>query len=310
MTVAGCIGFVGLGQMGCRMVRNLLLKAAAPRILLLDLKQQVAEEIAAEFPETAARAGSLPEMTREADVVISMLPACAEVQAAYLSEEGILKHAKEGSLLVDCSTVAPSTAELVQQGAAQRGLDFASAPVSGGVLGAEQASLTFMLGGEERVLERAEPVLRHMGKKVVHCGGAGSGAASKLCNNLALAIQMIGTSEALGLGSQLGVKPEVLASIMNASTARCWSSDTYNPCPHVMENVPSSRGYAGGFGVRLMHKDLTLALEEGHRVGSMRLPLGQRAAEVYAELAKSDEGGKDFSVVFKHLFPEIVKARS
>jgi len=271
----------------------------------------VATSLAGEFPGSAVAAGSVAEVAEGADAVVTMLPACAQVKETYLGPGGLLKTAAPGTLMVDCSTVAPSTSQEVAEAAASRGVVFADAPVSGGVGAAEAATLTFMVGSDDAAaFDRASALLQMMGKNVVRCGGAGSGSAAKLCNNLALAIQMIGTSEALGLAARLGVKPEVMAGIMSTATARCWSIDTYPPCPGLNEAVPSSKGYAGGFGVNLMSKDLQLALSESQRVGVNSLPLGEGAAALYRALSATDMGTDDFSVVFKHLYPEIVEERT
>eukprot|EP01035_Chromulina_nebulosa_P020401 gene20401-26472_t len=159
------------------------------------------------------------------------------------------------------------------------------APVSGGITGAEAGTLTFMVGGLDDTLTKAKPILSAMGKNIVHCGGPGTGGIAKLCNNLALAISMIGTSEAMSLGIQLGMDPSKLASVMNTSTARCWSSDSYNPVPNILPNVPSSRNYSGGFASGLMEKDLSLAMNAASSVKA-RTPLGASAHQLYGLLCQ------------------------
>lgn len=175
------------------------------------------------------------------------------------------------------------------------------APVSGGVVGAEAASLTFMVGGRQEGLPAGEPLLRAMGSRVVYCGGAGNGAAAKVCNNLALAISMAGVAEALALGQQLGIDARTLSNIFNSSSARCWSSDTYNPVPGVMANVPASRDYKGGFSSQLLAKDLGLALAAAEESG-VAVPLGGKILEMYNILCKAGHSSLDFSSIFQYYY--------
>ncbi|CAK0853659.1 unnamed protein product [Prorocentrum cordatum] len=184
-----------------------------------------------------------------------MLPSNPHVLAVYLGERGLLAGAAPGALLVDCSTCEPSVSKEVAAAAAEKGLTYMDAPVSGGTPGAEAATLTFMVGGPEEQFREAELLLSHMGRKVVHCGGVGMGQAAKLCNNLVLGISMAAVCEGHALADRLGLDQKKLADILNTSSGRCWSSDTYNPCPGVMEGVPSSRGYTGGFACDLMIKE-------------------------------------------------------
>ncbi len=170
------------------------------------------------------------------------------------------------------------------------------APVSGGVGGAEAGTLTFMVGGEVQDFEIARPILQAMGKNIVHCGGVGNGQVAKICNNMMLAIEMIATAEGMTLAAKLGMDPKVFAAIVNTSSGRCWSSDTYNPYPGVLENVPSSRGYTGGFGADLMLKDLTLATDAA-KVAKQPVMLGALAQQIYQKHSNDGNGPKDFSSV-------------
>jgi 3-hydroxyisobutyrate dehydrogenase len=240
------------------------------------------------------------EVAAKAKYIVTMLPSSPHVQSVYAGADGIFESIQSGSLLIDSSTIDPLVAREVATKAKQHKSDFVDAPVSGGVGGAEQGTLTFMVGGEKDVFERSKLVLEAMGKNIVHCGGSGNGQVVKLCNNLALAIEMIGISEAMNLGVSLGMDAKVLAGIFNTSTARCWSSDTYNPVPGVMPNVPSSRGYTGGFGVDLMAKDLGLAVGAATQIKAP-LPLGGQALQIYNLLSANGGGGKDFSSVFEFL---------
>ena len=190
----------------------------------------------------------------------------------------------------------------------EKGSVLLDAPVSGGVLGAENATLTFMLGGAPADVERAKPLLSAMGKNIVHCGATGTGQIAKICNNLVLAISMIGVSEAMNLGVTLGIDPKVLAGIFNTSSARCWSSEVYNPVPGVLPNVPASRGYTGGFGSALMAKDVGLAVAAAH-AKQVPLPLGGAALQVYNLLGAQGHGQRDFSVVYEFLATKRAQAK-
>ena len=249
----------------------------------------------------------VPSLTQECDIIVTMVPATKHVQGLMRGDNGIFANAKKGSLLIDCSTIDPlASQELAQEAEKDFGLRMIDAPVSGGVTGAAAGTLTFMAGGSDEDVQRATPVLERMGKSIIHCGTAGKGGVTKLCNNLSLAISMIGTAEAMALGKRLGMDSNKLAEVMNTSTARCWSSDTYNPVPGVIEGVPASRDYAGGFGVSLMAKDLTLALDAGQQV-SARLPLGSHAHQLYGLLMEHDLGGKDFGVIYQYLSKTLPK---
>jgi len=229
-----------------------------------------------------------------------MLPSSPHVQEVYLSDKGLLAAIKANSILIDASTIDPEIAREVAKKVSAANSLMVDAPVSGGVVGAEKGTLTFMVGGDKKAFDRAKTILGNMGKTIVHCGGSGNGQVVKVCNNLALAIEMIGISEAMNLGISLGMDAKVLASIFNTSTSRCWSSDTYNPVPGVMEGVPSSRGYSGGFGVDLMAKDLGLAINAAIK-NKTSLPLGGQALQFYNLVSSQGNGHRDFSVVYEFL---------
>lgn len=231
------------------------------------------------------------------DVIISMLPASRHVEALYLGDSGLLATANPQTLLIDCSTISPKVAQSVAAAAKARGFAMIDAPVSGGTAGAQAATLTFMVGGAAKDLERARPLLEKMGKNIFHAGASGSGQTVKVCNNMLLGIQMLGTSEALRLGIANGMDPKVLSDIMSKSSGRNWVLELYNPCPGVMENVPSSKGYAGGFGVDLMLKDLGLAIENAGDLEAS-VPLGELSRQLYEVHSKAGNGQLDFSSVF------------
>jgi 3-hydroxyisobutyrate dehydrogenase len=225
-----------------------------------------------------------------------MLPSSPHVRSVYLGADGVLAGVAKGTTLIDSSTIDPHTAREVITAAAEHGNPMADAPVSGGTGGAEAGTLTFMVGGATDVFERIAPLLRHMGKNIVHCGAAGTGQVAKICNNMLLGISMIGVSEAMNLGASLGIDPKVLAGIINTSSGRCWSSDTYNPYPGVMENVPASRGYTGGFGADLMLKDLGLATDAA-KLSKQPVMMGALAQQLYQSLSAQGAGAQDFSAV-------------
>ena len=286
------IGFIGLGHMGNPMCRNLLKHGHT--IKAYDVVPDLLKKLAAEKGVEAASSG--PDAARGVDIVITMLPSSPHVRAVYMGDNGVLAAARSGTPLIDCSTIDPLTSREVAMDARAKGCPMIDAPVSGGVGGAEAGTLTFMVGGEAKDFEAAKPVLQCMGKNIVHCGGSGNGQVAKICNNMMLAIEMIATSEGMTLAAKLGMDPKVFASIVNTSSGRCWSSDTYNPFPGVLENVPASRGYSGGFGADLMLKDLTLVTDAAK---SARHPvmLGALAQQIYQKHSVDGNGAKDFSSV-------------
>jgi 3-hydroxyisobutyrate dehydrogenase len=225
-----------------------------------------------------------------------MLPNGAIVEAVYIDEEKLLDKVQAGTLLIDCSTVAPDNSRRVGLEAAHRGLDFVDAPVSGGTAGAAAGTLAFMCGGSTTAFARAKPILEAMGANIFHAGDCGAGSVTKICNNMLLAIHMAGTAEALQLGINNGLDPKVLSDIMLKSSGRNWSLEVYNPVPGVMDGVPASRDYEGGFMTSLMLKDLGLAAEAAKASGSAT-PMGSLAQSLYAMLKRRDErsGQSDFS---------------
>lgn len=285
------IAFFGLGHMGGPMAANLL--KAGHELSVFDLQPALVDTLAAQ----GAMAVQAPiDAVADADVVISMLPSGKAVASLYLGDKGVLEHIPQGALIIDCSTIDAATAKQVAQAAEASGRRMIDAPVSGGVAGAAAGTLTFICGGTVEDVQRAEPVLLQMGKKVFRAGDHGAGQTAKLCNNMLLAIHMIGTCEALQLGADHGLDPKVLSEIMLASSGRNWSLELYNPWPGVMENVPASRDYAGGFAVNLMNKDLGLAIEAAMDSGT-NTPLGALAKSLYALHASEGNGQLDFSSI-------------
>jgi 3-hydroxyisobutyrate dehydrogenase len=285
------IGFVGLGHMGAPMARNLL--KAGHSLVVYDVVQRNVDALQA---AGASGATSAARAADDAELVITMLPSAPHGKTVYLGNDGVLAGVRPSVTLIDSSTIDPHTAREVAAQAAQHGNPMADAPVSGGTGGAEAGTLTFMVGGDAGVFEKVAPVLRHMGRNIVHCGESGTGQVAKICNNLLLGISMIGVSEAMNLGVALGIDAKVLAGIINTSSGRCWSSDTYNPFPGVMENVPAARGYTGGFGADLMLKDLGLAVDAA-KLSKQPAVLGALAQQLYQMFSAQGSGGQDFSAI-------------
>ena len=287
------IGFVGLGNMGAPMARNLL--KAGHDLVVHDVVRANVDAVAAAGARPAA---TLRDLVADAELVLTMLPSSPHVRTVYLGEDGVLAAVRPGVVLVDSSTIDPHTAREVASRAAAQGNPMADAPVSGGTNGAAAGTLTFMVGAAEALYERIRPVLATMGKTIVRCGDSGTGQVAKICNNLVLAISMIGVAEAMSLGDALGIDPKVLASIVNTSSGRCWSSDTYNPFPGVMDNVPAARGYRGGFGADLMLKDLGLATDAAKQ-SRQPVVLGAAAEQLYRLFSAQGHGGLDFSAIIQ-----------
>lgn len=243
------------------------------------------------------------DVADKADRIITMLPSSPNVIEVYTGPNGILRRVKKGTLLIDSSTIDPSVSKEMAVAAEKMGAVFMDAPVSGGVGAASLAKLTFLVGGAEEEYKAAQELLTCMGANVVYCGQVGAGQAAKLCNNLLLAIGMIGTAETMNLGIRLGLDPKLLVQILNMSSGRCWSSDSYNPVPGVMEGVPSANNYQGGYGTTLMAKDLGLAQTTATNTRTP-IPLGSLAHQIFRVMCARGYANKDFSSVFQFLREE------
>src|SRR5229473_591408 len=283
------VGFIGLGNMGLPMAQNLLKAHFA--VAGFDLNAQATEKLAA---SGGNRANSLADACKDVEIVITMLPAGEQVREVYLGDDGVLAAAPAGALLIDCSTIDVKTARDVAQAAEGRGLAMLDAPVSGGVAGAQAATLTFMVGGPAAAFERARPVLEAMGKTIVHAGGAGNGQAAKICNNMVLGASMIVVSEAFLLAEKLGLDAQKLFDISSKSSGQCWSMTSYCPVPGPVPTSPANRDYKAGFTAAMMLKDLKLAQDAAKAAGA-ETPLGADAARIYGEYVEAGEGPRDFS---------------
>ena len=289
------IGFIGLGNMGLPMAQNLV--KAGHAVAGFDLSEYPVDRLAADGG-TPAR--SIADTCRDAEIVITMLPAGPEVREAYLGSDGVLAAVQRGTLLVDSSTIDVKTAREVAQAAEEQGLAMIDAPVSGGVSGALAASLTFMVGGSPEAFERARPVLEKMGKTIVHAGGAGNGQAAKICNNMILGASMIVVCEAFLLAEKLGLDAQRLFDISSKSSGQCWSMTSYCPVPGPVPTSPANRDYKAGFTAAMMLKDLQLA-QTAAREARAATPLGAGAAAVYEQYVGSGDGGADFSGIIRFL---------
>jgi len=283
------IGFVGLGHMGAPMARRLV--AAGHEVAAFDIVPGRAALV------PGARAAASPaDAAADAAFVLTMLPAGEQVREVWLAG-GLAAATHADAVLVDASTIDVATAREVAAGSGRPMLD---APVSGGVMGAEAGTLTFMVGGPEHAFAQAEPVLRAMGRNVIRCGESGSGQAAKLCNNMLLAISMIGTCEAFLLAERLGLSAEALFEVASRSSGQCWSLTSYCPVPGPVPASPANRGYAPGFAASLMAKDLTLAQQAAREAGAVT-PLGAQALALYRDFLARGGAARDFSGVIEML---------
>lgn len=289
------IGFIGLGNMGGPMAANLA--KAGHSVTAFDMSSK-----ALDTAEAAGikRAGSAAETARSAEAVVTMLPAGQHVRQVYLGDTGLVAQARPGTLFIDSSTIDVATARDVYAAAKAHKVDFLDAPVSGGVGGAAAGTLTFMVGGEDSAFERARPILEKMGKNIFHAGGAGNGQAAKICNNMLLAISMIGTCEAFVLAEKLGLSHETLFKISSTASGQCWSLTSYCPVPGPVPASPANRNYQAGFTASMMLKDLKLSQSAAQTSGAAT-PLGAQATALYSMFESAGSGPKDFSGIIQLL---------
>jgi 3-hydroxyisobutyrate dehydrogenase len=281
------IAFIGLGNMGGPMARNLV--KAGDTLRGYDPAQPKIDGV--------TLFGSAAQAAKGAEIVVTMLPAGPHVRGVY---EQVIPVAAKGVLLIDCSTIDVESARAVGAKAAAAGLDMVDAPVSGGTVGAENATLTFMVGGPQGAFARAEPILAKMGKTIVHAGGAGNGQAAKICNNMILGISMIAVAEGFSLADKLGLDAQKLFDISSKSSGQCWSMTAYCPVPGPVPTSPANRDYKPGFTADMMLKDLKLAQAAAQTAGQAT-PLGAAAENLYALMAAQGKGGVDFSGIIKVL---------
>lgn len=289
------IAFIGLGAMGSGMAANLA--KAGHRVRAYDLTPAAVEAAVAAGCEAAASVG---EAVAGAAFVVTMLPTGAHVLDVYQNGEGVLAHAHPDAVLIDCSTISVEDARAAGDSARERGFLMCDAPVSGGVAAATAGTLTFMVGGTVDEFEKAQPILQAMGKAVIHAGQSGAGQAAKICNNMLLAISMIGTCEAFVLAEKLGLDAKAFFDIASQSSGQSWSMTSYAPVSGLVPTAPSNRDFTNGFAGALMLKDLRLALEATHGVG-MTAALALKSEEIYSEYIVKYPPNRDFSGVIDML---------
>jgi 3-hydroxyisobutyrate dehydrogenase len=289
------IGFIGLGNMGGPMARNLI--KAGHKIRVFDIVKANVDAAAKAGAELVASAA---DVAADAAIVVTMLPAGEHVRDVYMERGKVIASAAKGTLFIDCSTIDVETAREVSAAAAAAGHEMVDAPVSGGTVGAENATLTFMCGGSDAAFARAEPILKAMGKTIVHAGAAGNGQAAKICNNMILGISMIAVCEGFVLAEKLGLDAQKLFEISSKSSGQCWSMTTYCPVPGPVPTSPANRGYKPGFTGAMMVKDMRLAQEAAHATGTST-PLGAAAQALYALYCGRGGSGDDFSGIIRML---------
>lgn len=285
------IGFVGLGHMGLPMAINLIKKGYD--VTGYDLQALAMEALVNAGGKCAT---SLEDLARDKAILITMLQKGEQVLKAYEGPDGLLDHANEGSLFIDCSTIDVQSARKAHQLAQKKGMLTLDAPVSGGVLSAVAGSLTFIVGGKDETFKLAFPVLDCMGHKIIHTGDAGSGQAAKICNNMILGISMVAISEAFILGEQLGLCAEKLFEVVNNASGQCWAMSKYAPLPGLLENTPANNHYKPGFAATMMLKDLLLG-HEAAIAANIKLPLGDKTTTLYQEFIDKGHGELDFSAI-------------
>jgi 3-hydroxyisobutyrate dehydrogenase len=286
------IAFIGLGNMGGPMAANLV--KGGHKVVAFDLVAASRDQARA---DGAAIAESTVAAVKGAEIVVTMLPAGRHVLSVWNEVVPVMAKA---ALIIDCSTIDVESAKQSHALASKHGIGSVDAPVSGGTGGAKGATLTFMCGGEEKAFAAARPVLEKMGKKIVHCGGAGAGQAAKICNNMILGISMIAVSEAFALAEKLGLSHQALFEVASTSSGQCWSLTSYCPVPGPVPASPANNDYKPGFASALMLKDLTLAQDAATAAGAAT-PLGKHAQEIYKTFDATGNGGVDFSGIIRHV---------
>jgi 3-hydroxyisobutyrate dehydrogenase len=286
------IAFIGLGNMGGPMAANLV--KAGHKVVAFDLVEASRNQAKSDGAEIASSAAA---SVKGAEVVITMLPAGKHVLTVW---NEVVPAMTKGTLIIDCSTIDVESSKQAHALAAKHGVASVDAPVSGGTGGAKAATLTFMCGGEDKAFAAAKPVLEKMGKKIVHCGAAGAGQGVKICNNMVLAVSMIGVSEAFVLAEKLGLSHQAVFDVVSTSSGQCWALTSYCPVPGPVPASPANNGYKPGFAAALMVKDLTLAQDAAKSVGAAT-PLGKQAQEIYKTFDAAGHGGVDFSGIIQHV---------
>jgi 3-hydroxyisobutyrate dehydrogenase len=291
------IGFIGLGNMGGPMARNLI--TAGHSLKVYDLSEDAMNFV---VQSGATAADSVKDAAAGVDVVISMLPVGANVREVFMND-GVIAAADPGTLFIDSSTIDVESAQAAAAAAKEAGFDMLDAPVSGGVIGADAGTLTFMCGGDAATFERARPILEGMGKNIVHCGASGLGQVTKICNNMLAGINSLAAAEAMVMGERLGVSKEVRYNVISTSTGRTFIFESSNPMPGVVATSPSSNQFKPGFMAKLMLKDLRLSQAAAQAAGSPT-PLGAAATAAFQMLIENGHGDLDTSSIIKVIDPK------
>jgi 3-hydroxyisobutyrate dehydrogenase len=286
------IAFIGLGNMGGPMAANLV--KAGHKVIAFDLVAASRDQAKS---DGATIAESSVAAVKGAEIVITMLPAGKHVISVW---NDVVPAMAKGTLIIDCSTIDVESSKQAHALAAKHGVGSVDAPVSGGTGGAKGATLTFMCGGDDKAFAAAKPILEKMGKKIVHCGAAGAGQGVKICNNMILAISMIGVSEGFSLAEKLGLSHQAVFDVVSTSSGQCWAMTSYCPVPGPVPASPANNDYKPGFATALMLKDLTLA-QDAAKTSGAATPLGKQAQEMYKTFASSGHEGMDFSAIIQHV---------
>ncbi len=284
------IGFIGLGNMGSKMVTHLL--KSNYEVVGYDINQEYIDQLS---PNGLKKANNLNDVSKGTDIIITMLPNGDIVEEAL---DNIIDRLKPGTLITDCSTIDVNKAKELHKKCKVKNLFFLDAPVSGGVGGAENGTLTFMVGGDENAYKMMLPLFGVMGQKSLLCGTYGSGQATKACNNMLLATTMIGVGEAFNLGTNLGLDPKKLFEILSTSTGSCWAVNNYCPIAGVGPKSPADKSFEPGFSASLMYKDLSIALKAINDTNTLA-PFGIKAQENFRQMVNDKKGDLDFSAITK-----------
>jgi len=288
------IAFIGVGNMGNPMAENLL--KSGKKIKVFDVSNEMIEQAKKKGLNTADSIESL--INNEISTVITMLPEGKHSKEIYLGDSGIINKVSKDCLLIDCSTIDIETSKEIGKAANNQGIMMIDAPVSGGVMGAQKATLNIMVGGSKEAFDRALPVLKVMGKNIYHAGNIGSGNGAKICNNMALGVAMIAASESLMLAKRLNIDIKKVHEIMKNASGNSWPISVYPPLPGLIDGTPSNNNYRPGFSAGMMSKDLKLAHECAKSVNA-ETPLGKMALEIYDQFCKEGNESKDFSAISK-----------
>ena len=288
------IAFIGVGNMGNPMAENLL--KAGKKIKVFDVSKEMLAKAKEKNLETTDNLDSL--ITKEVTTIITMLPEGKHSKELYLGEDGIINKVSKDCLLIDCSTIDINTSKEIGEYAEKKGIMMIDAPVSGGVMGAQKATLNIMVGGSKQAFDKALPILKIMGKNIYHAGEIGSGNGAKICNNMSLGITMIAASESLMLAKRLNIDIKKVHEIMKNASGNSWPISIYPPLPGLIEGTPSNNNYKPGFSAGMMNKDLKLANDCAKNVNAST-PLGQMALEIYSKFCEDGNATKDFSAISK-----------